>query len=66
MTALSVPLQGEQVPPRRWIAIACGLGGVMLILRPSSRAFGSVSAVAAAAIGTRSPTGSGRGSRSSG
>jgi len=52
MTALSVPLQGERVPPRRWIAIACGLGGVMLILRPSGQAFGSVAAVAAAAIGT--------------
>jgi len=52
MTALSVPLHGERVPPRRWIAIACGLGGVLLILRPSGRAFGSLAAVAAAAIGT--------------
>jgi drug/metabolite transporter (DMT)-like permease len=52
MTALSVPLQGERVPPRRWAAIACGLGGVMLILRPSGQAFGSFAAVTAAAIGT--------------
>ncbi len=52
MTALSVPLQGERVPPRRWVAIACGLGGVMLILRPSGQAFGSFAAVLAAGVGT--------------
>jgi len=52
MTALSVPLQGERVPPRRWVAIACGPGGVMLILRPSGQAFGSFAAVLAAGVGT--------------
>jgi drug/metabolite transporter (DMT)-like permease len=48
MTALSVPLQGERVPLRRWIAILVGLGGVLLILRPSGRGFGSPAAAAAA------------------
>ena len=36
ITALSVPLQGEQVTSRRWLAIVAGLGGVLLILRPWS------------------------------
>ena len=34
MTALSVPIYGERVPMRRWLAIAAGLTGVILILRP--------------------------------
>jgi drug/metabolite transporter (DMT)-like permease len=34
MTALSVPIFHERVPARRWLAIAAGLGGVLLILRP--------------------------------
>jgi drug/metabolite transporter (DMT)-like permease len=32
--ALSVPLLGEQVGPRRWIAVAIGFLGVLLIVRP--------------------------------
>jgi drug/metabolite transporter (DMT)-like permease len=52
MTALSVPLQGEQVPARRWIAIAIGLGGVLLILRPSGSPAGSTAALLAAGVGT--------------
>ncbi len=52
MTALSVPLQGEQVPARRWIAIGIGLAGVLLILRPSGHALGSTAALLAAALGT--------------
>jgi drug/metabolite transporter (DMT)-like permease len=52
MTALSVPMHGEQVPMRRWVAIACGLGGVLLILRPANGAFGATGAVLAAGIGT--------------
>ncbi|MGA2780242.1 MAG: DMT family transporter [Steroidobacteraceae bacterium] len=52
MTALSVPLQGEHVPARRWIAIGVGLGGVLLILRPSGTALGSTAALLAAAVGT--------------
>jgi drug/metabolite transporter (DMT)-like permease len=50
MTALSVPLQGEHVPGRRWFAIVLGLAGVMVILRPSARGFQSLAAVLAAAL----------------
>jgi drug/metabolite transporter (DMT)-like permease len=35
ITALSVPILGEQVGPRRWTAIAIGLVGVLVVLRPS-------------------------------
>ena len=35
ITALSVPLLGEKVGPRRWGAIVVGLGGVLVLLRPS-------------------------------
>src|SRR6185369_5111450 len=34
ITALSVPLLGEKVGPRRWAAIAAGLLGVLVVLRP--------------------------------
>lgn len=34
MTALSVPLLGERVGPRRWAAVAVGLLGVLVMLRP--------------------------------
>lgn len=34
VTALAVPLLGEKVGPRRWLAIVLGFGGVLLILRP--------------------------------
>ena len=35
ITALSVPLLGERVDARRWAAIAVGLLGVLVVLRPS-------------------------------
>lgn len=35
VTAMAVPLLGEHVGPRRWIAIAVGLVGVVVILRPT-------------------------------
>ena len=35
ITALSVPLLGEAVGPRRWAAIGVGLIGVLVVLRPS-------------------------------
>ena len=35
VTAMSVPFLGEQVGPRRWIAIAIGLVGVLVVLRPT-------------------------------
>ncbi len=34
VTALAVPLLGEKVGPRRWIAIVVGLFGVLVVLRP--------------------------------
>ncbi len=34
VAALSVPLLGERVGPRRWTAIAIGLAGVLVVLRP--------------------------------
>jgi drug/metabolite transporter (DMT)-like permease len=48
MTALSVPLLGERVPLRRWLTIAVGLGGVIIMLRPGSKGFVSIAAAAAA------------------
>jgi len=35
ITALSVPLLGEKVGPRRWTAIGIGLLGVLVVLRPT-------------------------------
>jgi len=52
MTATSVPLLTERVPPRRWLAILIGLGGVLLILRPSGNALAAPAAVLAAALST--------------
>lgn len=34
MTALSVPLLGEQVGPRRWAAVVVGFAGVLIVMRP--------------------------------
>lgn len=34
LTALSAPLLGEQVGPRRWAAVAAGFLGVLVIIRP--------------------------------
>lgn len=36
VSALSVPLLGERVGPRRWAAIAVGLAGVLVVLRPGT------------------------------
>jgi len=35
VTAMAVPLLGEKVGPRRWVAIAVGLVGVLVVLRPT-------------------------------
>jgi drug/metabolite transporter (DMT)-like permease len=35
ITALSVPLLGEHVGPRRWAAIVVGMIGVLVVLRPT-------------------------------
>lgn len=39
ITALSVVVLGEKVGPRRWAAVATGLAGVLVMLRPGTAAF---------------------------
>ncbi len=53
ITALSVPILGERVGPRRWIAIAIGFMGVMVVLRPTGEGVASLAglAVLLAALG---------------
>lgn len=38
LTAIAVPLLGERVGLRRWIGVALGFGGMLLIIRPGSGA----------------------------
>ena len=52
MTALSVPLHGEKVTGKRWLAIIVGLSGVLVILQPWGRGSISMIAAAAAALAT--------------
>ncbi len=47
VTALSVPLLGERVDARRWIAIAIGLSGTLALLHPSASSFVTLGALAA-------------------
>jgi drug/metabolite transporter (DMT)-like permease len=44
VTALSIVFLGESVGLRRWLATACGLIGVLIILRPGSGAFHAAAA----------------------
>lgn len=46
ITALAVPFLGERVGPRRWTAIAVGLLGVLVLLRPSGEGLISWAALA--------------------
>ncbi len=46
ITALSVPILGERVGPRRWSAIFVGLVGVLVVLRPSGDGLMSLAALA--------------------
>lgn len=46
ITALSVPFLGERVGPRRWIAIAIGLIGVLVVLRPTGEGVLSLAGLA--------------------
>lgn len=39
LTALSVPLLGDQVRRSQWIAVAVGFGGVLVIIRPGGKLF---------------------------
>jgi drug/metabolite transporter (DMT)-like permease len=47
VTALSVPLLGDRVGRRNWVAISCGLVGVVVMLRPSASSLVTLGAVAA-------------------
>jgi drug/metabolite transporter (DMT)-like permease len=47
VAALSVPLLREHIDWRRWLAIAVGLGGVLVMLRPSAARLESFGAFAA-------------------
>jgi drug/metabolite transporter (DMT)-like permease len=53
ITALSAPLLGERVNAARWTAIAVGMLGVLVVLRPSGTGFLTVGglAVLASAVG---------------
>lgn len=46
ITAMSVPMLGERVGPRRWIAIAVGLVGVLVLLRPTGEGMLSLASLA--------------------
>ena len=52
IAALSVPILGERVDRKRWIAILVGLAGVLVMLRPSTAGFVSLGALAAFASAT--------------
>ncbi|MCZ0963055.1 DMT family transporter [Paracoccus benzoatiresistens] len=43
-------LFGERIGPRRWLAVAFGFGGVLLILRPGTEGFGVLSLLAIMAM----------------
>jgi drug/metabolite transporter (DMT)-like permease len=47
VAALSVPLLGEKVAAAQWIAIAVGLGGVLVMLRPGGGTWAPTGGVAA-------------------
>ena len=47
IAALSVPMLGERVDVRRWIAILAGLAGVLVMLRPATSGLVSLGALAA-------------------
>lgn len=46
ITALSVPILHEHVGPRRWIAIAVGFAGVLVVLRPGVGGIASTAGLA--------------------
>jgi drug/metabolite transporter (DMT)-like permease len=52
MTALSVPVLGEKVTGKRWLAIIVGLSGVLVILQPWGNGSFSVIAASAGAVAT--------------
>jgi len=51
ITALSVPMLGDRVDGRRWLAVGAGLAGVLIVLRPTGTGLitlGGLAALAAA------------------
>jgi drug/metabolite transporter (DMT)-like permease len=48
ITALSVPLLGEKVGPRRWFAVGLGLTGVIVMMRPGPTTFHAAALLPAA------------------
>ena len=46
ITILSIPVLKEKVSPRHWVAIAVGMAGVLIALRPDQDAFFSLGALA--------------------
>ena len=46
VAALSVPLLGERVGPRRWTAIGIGLLGVLVVLRPTGQGMATLGGLA--------------------
>ncbi|MCD9029799.1 DMT family transporter [Luteimonas sp. BDR2-5] len=46
VTALAVPLLGEKVGPRRWTAIALGVVGVLVVLRPTGEGVATLAGLA--------------------
>ena len=53
ITVLSIPLLGEVVRLRRWVAVFVGLSGVLIVLRPGTEALGLGHAAAlVAALGS--------------
>lgn len=52
ITALSVPILGERVGPRRWTAIALGLLGVLVVLRPGGSGVFTLAGLAVLAAAT--------------
>ena len=53
ITVLSIPILGEKVRLRRWLAVIVGLGGVMIVLRPGTAELsnGHIAALVAAVGG---------------
>jgi drug/metabolite transporter (DMT)-like permease len=49
ITALSVPLLGEHVGARRWVAVGVGLCGVIVVLKPSGAGLITIGGLAALA-----------------
>ncbi|HLJ64641.1 MAG TPA: DMT family transporter [Stellaceae bacterium] len=39
VTAMSIPFLGERVGPRRWASVVVGFLGVLVVIRPGTRAF---------------------------